>query len=78
MVMSTQSARPTLRTPGYQGYLLLRTAFVNPLSAEPPEYYDIALRDFGLMIGAQTLNRLAVHFGAPTVAEDVRRLRPAA
>ena len=28
---------------------------VNLLTKEPPEYYDIALRDFGLMLGALTL-----------------------
>src|SRR5687767_13573211 len=122
--MATSTERATLRTPGYQGYMLLRTVFVvapilfgldkffnfmvdwpgylapwiddivpgtaqqfmyavgvleiapgvlllitprwgslvvaawlgaiiiNLLTAEPPEYYDIALRDFGLMIGA--------------------------
>src|SRR4051794_29910505 len=35
---------------------------VNLLTAEPPEYYDIALRDFGLMLGALTLTRLAWAF----------------
>jgi hypothetical protein len=56
----------------------LGAIIVNLLTAEPPKYYDIALRDFGLMIGALTLNRLAVHFRATTVAQDVRTLRPAA
>ena len=32
---------------------------VNLLTANPPEYYDIALRDFGLLLGALTLTRLA-------------------
>jgi hypothetical protein len=32
---------------------------VNLLTNNPPEYYDIALRDFGLMLGALTLTRLA-------------------
>src|ERR687888_1626532 len=32
---------------------------VNLLTKNPPEYYDIALRDFGLMLGALTLGRLA-------------------
>jgi hypothetical protein len=35
---------------------------VNLLTAEPPEYYDIALRDFGLFLGAATLTRLAWAF----------------
>jgi hypothetical protein len=32
---------------------------VNLLTNNPPEYYDIALRDFGLMLAALTLTRLA-------------------
>jgi len=32
----------------------------NLLTKSPPEYYDIALRDFGLMLGALTLGRLAL------------------
>jgi hypothetical protein len=35
---------------------------VNLLTKNPPEYYDIALRDFGLMLGALTLARLAFAF----------------
>ena len=35
---------------------------VNLLTANPPEYYDIALRDVGLFLGALTLGRLAVAF----------------
>ena len=33
---------------------------VNLLTKNPPEYYDIALRDFGLMLGALTLGRLSL------------------
>jgi hypothetical protein len=33
---------------------------VNLLTNNPPEYYDIALRDFGLMLGALALGRLAL------------------
>ena len=32
---------------------------VNLPTVNPPEYYDVALRDFGLMLGALTLARLA-------------------
>jgi uncharacterized membrane protein YphA (DoxX/SURF4 family) len=32
----------------------------NLLTKDPPQYYDIALRDFGLMLGALTLGRLAL------------------
>jgi DoxX len=35
---------------------------VNLLTNDPPEYYDIALRDFGLLLGALTLTRLAFAF----------------
>jgi hypothetical protein len=34
----------------------------NLLTNNPPQYYDIALRDFGLMLGALTLTRLAWAF----------------
>ena len=33
---------------------------INLLTKNPAEYYDIALRDFGLMLGALTLGRLAL------------------
>jgi uncharacterized membrane protein YphA (DoxX/SURF4 family) len=33
---------------------------INLLTNNAPEYYDIALRDFGLMLGALTLGRLAL------------------
>jgi len=51
---------------------------VNLLTAAPPEYYDVALRDFGLLLGALTLNRLATAFGATTVGVEIRELRTAA
>ena len=38
---------------------------VNLLTKNPPEYYDIALRDFGLMLGALTLGRLALVLDRP-------------
>jgi hypothetical protein len=53
---------------------------VNLLTNNPPEYYDIALRDFGLMLAALTLTRLAWAFarpGAQPVAEP-SNLRQAA
>jgi hypothetical protein len=52
---------------------------VNLLTNNPPEYYDIALRDFGLFLAAIALGRLAlalrmarIHTPA-TVAEPVQR-----
>lgn len=43
---------------------------VNLLTNNPPEYYDIALRDFGLFIAAVALTRLAFEF------EGARGRRP--
>ncbi|MGH2590702.1 MAG: hypothetical protein ACRDGW_07885 [Actinomycetota bacterium] len=53
----------------------LGAIIVNLLTANPPEYYDIALRDFGLMLGALTLNRLATAFGATTVVSEFEQRR---
>jgi uncharacterized membrane protein YphA (DoxX/SURF4 family) len=33
---------------------------VNLLTKDAPQYYDVALRDFGLLLGALTLGRLAL------------------
>jgi uncharacterized membrane protein YphA (DoxX/SURF4 family) len=38
---------------------------INLLTKDAPEYYDIALRDFGLMLGALTLGRLALAIDRP-------------
>jgi hypothetical protein len=45
---------------------------INLLTNNPPEYYDIALRDFGLFLAALALGRLALSF------EVSLRRRPAA
>jgi hypothetical protein len=52
---------------------------VNLLTVDPPEYYDIALRDFGLMLGALTLARLAwaVPAGQAAYVRALARPRPA-
>ena len=49
----------------------LGAIIVNLLTANPPQYYDIALRDFGLLLGALTLNRLATAHGITTVAQEL-------
>jgi hypothetical protein len=36
---------------------------INLLTNNAPEYYDIALRDFGLLLAALTLTRLSWAFG---------------
>ena len=47
---------------------------INLLTNNPPEYYDIALRDFGLMLGALTLTRLAWAFARrPETAREPAR-----
>jgi uncharacterized membrane protein YphA (DoxX/SURF4 family) len=52
---------------------------VNLLTADPPTYYDIALRDFGLLLGALSLGRLAEAFhAAPAVSPAEEPLRRAA
>jgi uncharacterized membrane protein YphA (DoxX/SURF4 family) len=52
---------------------------VNLLTVNPPQYYDIALRDFGLMVGAVVLNRLATSFRVTrSVAEFHQRRNLAA
>ena len=57
---------------------------VNLLTVDPPAYYDIALRDFGLLLAAVALGRLAQVFhkaGAmsePGDSESQKQLRRAA
>jgi hypothetical protein len=73
-----------LFAPWIGGFLVaawLAGIVVNLLTHSPPEYYDIALRDFGLFLAALGLGRLALGFhlasrqggaGAPRAA-PVRR-----
>lgn len=52
---------------------------VNLLTVDAPTYYDIALRDFGLLLAALTLGRLAQAFHAePAVSAAPAKLRRAA
>src|SRR5919198_799302 len=54
---------------------------INLLTNDPPRYYDIALRDFGLFLAALTLTRLAWAFArskSEPVAERAPGLRRAA
>ena len=44
---------------GYVVAAWLGGIIVNLLTADPTRYYDIALRDLGLLLGALTLARLA-------------------
>jgi uncharacterized membrane protein YphA (DoxX/SURF4 family) len=51
----------------------LAAIIVNLLTAAPPRFYDIALRDFGLLLGALTLNRLATAMGATSVIDEMKQ-----
>lgn len=51
---------------------------INLLTADPPTYYDIALRDFGLMLAALTLGRLALSFRHAAEASEVPNRLPRA
>ena len=54
---------------------------INLLTNDPPHYYDVALRDFGLFLAALTLTRLAWAFArskSEPVAERPAGLRRAA
>jgi len=62
--------------PWFGGYLVaawIGGIVVNLLTVDPPEFYDIALRDFGLLLGALTLARLASAFRAGSVKVDERQ-----
>ncbi|MGZ4119962.1 MAG: hypothetical protein ACXVQS_04810 [Actinomycetota bacterium] len=53
--------------PRFGGYLVatwLGGIIVSLLTIHAPRYYDVALRDFGLLLGALTLARLASAVGA--------------
>jgi uncharacterized membrane protein YphA (DoxX/SURF4 family) len=66
------------RVGGYVVAAWLAAIIVNLLTANPPEYYDIALRDLGLLLGALTLARLATHFRGTTETGSEERSRLAA
>ena len=52
---------------------------VNLLTVDPTRYYDIALRDLGLLLGALTLGRLAsAHRSKPATSSDRAELKAAA
>lgn len=58
--------------PRFGGYLVatwLGGIVINLLTAHAPRFYDVALRDFGLMLAALTLARLASAVAARAHAE---------
>ena len=64
--------------PRFGGYLVatwLGGIVINLLTAHAPRFYDVALRDFGLMLGALTLARLATAFRHQTqTTSDLHRV----
>jgi hypothetical protein len=65
-------------TPRYGSLLValwLAGIIINLLTGRPPEYYDIALRDFGLFLAALSLNRLATAIGVTTIRSELARSR---
>jgi uncharacterized membrane protein YphA (DoxX/SURF4 family) len=68
--------------PWFGGYLVaawLGGIVVNLLTVSPTKYYDIALRDLGLLLGALTLARLASASRSTTThSEDRSELKTAA
>jgi DoxX len=68
------------RIGGYVVAAWLAGIVVNLLSANPPQFYDIALRDVGLMLAALSLARLASAVrtsAAPSVNEQTSQIRAA-
>ena len=49
---------------------------INLLTNNPPEYYDIALRDFGLFLAALALGRLALSFESPASRRPATEVEP--
>jgi len=68
--------------PWFGGYLVaawLGGIIVNLLTVSPTKYYDVALRDLGLLLGALTLARLASAFRSTTThSADRSKLKAAA
>jgi uncharacterized membrane protein YphA (DoxX/SURF4 family) len=61
--------------PWFGGYLVavwLGGIIVNLLTVQPTKYYDVALRDLGLLLGALALARLASAFRSTTTRSDDR------
>jgi uncharacterized membrane protein YphA (DoxX/SURF4 family) len=49
---------------------------INLLTNNPPEYYDIALRDFGLFLAALALGRLALSFEPSLSRRPAAKVEP--
>jgi hypothetical protein len=68
--------------PRFGGYLVavwLGGIIVNLLTVDPTKYYDVALRDVGLLVGALALARLATAFKSTSaVGQESTRARTAA
>jgi hypothetical protein len=68
-----------LVAPWIGGFLVagwLAGIVVNLLTNNPPEYYDIALRDFGLFLAALALGRLALAFRTVEARKPATTVEP--
>jgi len=69
-----------LFAPWFGGFVVaawLGGIVINLLTNNPPEYYDIALRDFGLFLGALALGRLALAFRPARAPRTASATEPA-
>jgi hypothetical protein len=69
-----------LAAPWIGGFLVaawLGGIVINLLTNNPPEYYDIALRDFGLFLAALALGRLALAFRTSSARQPGAAAEPA-
>jgi hypothetical protein len=69
-----------LAAPWIGGFLVaawLGGIVINLLTNNPPEYYDIALRDFGLFLAALAVGRLALAFRTPSARRPAAAAEPA-
>lgn len=67
--------------PRFGGYLVagwLGGIILNLMTAGEPGYYDVALRDFGLLLGALSLARLGAAFGERQLSGTAPAVRRAA
>jgi hypothetical protein len=82
--MDTATTDARIRSAATQAFLVLRVGFTAApilfgivLTNDAPRYYDIALRDFGLFLGAATLTRLAWAFRPTAVLRTQAERRSA-
>jgi hypothetical protein len=78
-VVEIMAGLTVLVVPWIGGFLVaawLGGIVVNLLTNNPPEYYDIALRDFGLFLAALALGRLALAFRTVETRKSATTVKP--